>query len=83
VRIKKGFTLKLDIPKHTDRVVRYEGNVVLIVERDLENDIGDARIDVEENAHGCNLVMRRSANPDTSKTTDLRIKKPNKKEDLS
>ena len=83
VKIEKGFTLELDIPKETDRVVRYEGDVVLIVERDLENEIGDARIDVEENAHGRNLVMRRSTDPYILKTTDLRIENSNMKEDLS
>jgi hypothetical protein len=81
-QIEKGFTLELGNPMQSDRVVRYEGDVVLIVDRNLENEIGDARIDVEENAHGRGLVMRRAANPDTSETTNLRIKKPNKKEDI-
>jgi len=82
VKIEKGFTLEVDTPKQSDRVVRYEGDVVLIVDRDLENEIGDARIDVEENSHGRDLVMRRAANPDTPKTTDLRINNPNRREDI-
>jgi hypothetical protein len=63
-------------------VVRYAGGVVLIVDRDLENEIGDARIDVEENSHGHGLIMRRATNPDTSKITELRVDHPNRKEDL-
>jgi hypothetical protein len=81
-QIEKGFTLELDTPTQSDRVVRYEGDVVLIVDRDLEDEIGDVRIDVEENAHGRGLVIRRIVNPDASKTTDLRINNPNRKEDI-
>jgi hypothetical protein len=82
IKIEKGFTLELDTPMQSDRVVRYEGDIVLIVDEDLEKEMGDARIDVEENSHGRGLVMRRAANPDTPKNTDLRINNPNRKEDI-
>lgn len=63
VREEEGFVLQLDSPVETDRVIRYEGAIVLIVNRDLENELDDARIDVKETTEGCELVMQRPANP--------------------
>lgn len=58
--IKDGerFVLKTDRPKTSDRVVRYHQAVVLIVDRDLEAQLDDSRIDVEENGGERALVMR-------------------------
>jgi len=56
------FVLQVDSPAATDRVVRYEGAIVLTVDKDLEKRIGDARIDVEETHGGHDLVMRRPGN---------------------
>lgn len=53
------FVLEVDIPGKGDRVIRYEGEVVLVVDKKLETEIGDARIDLEGTGEGNNLVMRR------------------------
>ena len=63
VREEEGFLLKLDSPVKTDRVIRYNGALVLMIDKDLENELGNARIDIEETTEGCNLVMRRTVNP--------------------
>ena len=62
-REKEGFVLQLDSPVKRDRIIRYQGAIVLIVNRDLENELGDVRIDVEETTEGRDLVMRRCVNP--------------------
>ena len=60
---KKGLVLQLDEPVETDRVIRYKGVIVLIVKKALENELGDARIDVEDTEEGRELMIRRHANP--------------------
>jgi len=77
VKEHEGFVLQLDSPVETDRVIRYEGAIVLIVNKDLENELGDARIDVEETTEGRDLVMRRSANPNGI-TSNIETKYPHK-----
>jgi hypothetical protein len=68
IRKRQFFLLQLDSPGETDRVIRYEGAIVLIVDKELENELNIARIDVEETPEGYDLVMRRPANP--SEITD-------------
>lgn len=55
-----GLALDVDIPTNSDRVIRYEGEVVLVVDKTLELKIGDARIDLEDTRDGNNLVMRKA-----------------------
>jgi hypothetical protein len=62
-RENNKFILELDVPTSRDRVVRYEGKIVLIVDKTTEYEIGNARIDVEEDEGGRDLVMRRQAKP--------------------
>jgi hypothetical protein len=64
-REKERFVLQVDSPIKTDRVIKYKDTVVLMVNRDLENELGNARIDIEETTEGPDLIMRRSANPNT------------------
>lgn len=56
---KQGFTLELDAPRSNDRVISYSGVTVLIVEDCVEDKIGDAMIDLERQADGLDLVIRR------------------------
>jgi len=59
IREKRGFSLQVDRPAESDRVIRYGGDIVLIVDKDFEDRTGGARIDVEETPEGIDLVMRR------------------------
>jgi hypothetical protein len=67
------FELEIDEPRRTDRVVRFQGAVVLIVDKRLDEAIQDGRIDVEETAAGHDLVFRRTAKP---KAIDERLVPP-------
>lgn len=53
------FTLRLDSPGENDRVIRHSEGVVLIVDHDVEANLGEAFIDVEEGPKEYELVMRR------------------------
>jgi hypothetical protein len=70
-RGRKGFVLTLDKPVETDRVIKYAGEIVLIVNKDLESKVGEARIDIEETTEGPSLVMRRAG----SKNSRQKIEK--------
>ena len=67
------FELEIDEPRRTDRVVRFQGAVVLIVDKRLDEAIQDGRIDVEKTAAGHDLVFRRTAKP---KAIDERLVPP-------
>lgn len=53
------FILRIDTPEENDLVIWHDKAIVLIVNRDLEREIGDALIDVEESAEGPDLTIRR------------------------
>jgi len=57
-RQEDRFALEIDSPTDDDRVITQEGSIVLIVDQDTEDEVGDARIDVEERPDGPQLVMR-------------------------
>jgi hypothetical protein len=47
LKIKEGrFTLYLDKPADDDRVIRHDADIVLIVDRETDEEIGNAVIDV-------------------------------------
>jgi len=53
------FTLQIDRPVDSDRIIWHEKAIVLIVDRDVEREIGDALIDVEDGDEGPDLTIRR------------------------
>ena len=57
-RQEDRFALEIDSPTDDDRVITQGGAIVLIVDQDTEDEVGDARIDVEERPDGPQLVMR-------------------------
>lgn len=59
---EQGFTLELDAPRSSDRVITHSGVTVIIVEHSVEATIGDAVIDLERQSHGLDLVIRRRLN---------------------
>lgn len=63
VKEDERFTLKVDKPCQTDLVIRFESIIVLVVDRNLDREIGRGRIDIEETAAGHDLVFRMPANP--------------------
>jgi hypothetical protein len=73
---RRGFVLTLDKPIETDRVIKYEGNIVLVVNKDLENKLGEARIDVEATTEGPNLVMRRTGSKNSRQKIENLSDKP-------
>lgn len=52
------FALNIDSPAENDRVIRHQDAIVLIVDQDTEEELGDILIDVEERPDGPQLVMR-------------------------
>lgn len=52
--------LTLDSPRESDRVVRQDDRVVLIVDGEMERAIGDATIDVDTSQGQARLVIRRN-----------------------
>ena len=52
------FSLEIDSPTENDRVIRHEEAIVLIVDPDVEDKVGDVVIDVEEMPDGPQLMMR-------------------------
>ncbi len=62
LRLKKEdskLTLKVDTPDNNDRVIWHSKCAVLIVDRDTEEKIGDALVDVDEKPEDARLVLRR------------------------
>jgi len=59
---KRGhrYTVQLDKPKKTDHIMRYGDSAVLIVDNDIEKEIGNAYINVKEGRTSHNLVMQKN-----------------------
>ena len=55
---EEGFTLEVDSPAKDDRVIRQGGAIALIVDQDIEDEVGDVLIDVEDRPDGPQLMMR-------------------------
>ena len=55
------FALQLDSPTPSDRVLKHEDAVVLIMDQDVEAKVGDAVIDVTESPEGNQIVIREKA----------------------
>ena len=53
-------TLSLDTPRANDTVIDHDGTIVLIVNRDIEQGIGDATVDVDTEQEEPRLVLRRN-----------------------
>lgn len=58
---EEGFILALDYPGPKDRIIEDREEMVLIVDRELESEIGDAFIDVREIDDRAELVIARRA----------------------
>ncbi|MCI0440015.1 MAG: hypothetical protein L0177_12930 [Chloroflexi bacterium] len=54
-------TLDVDSPCENDRVVRYLGSTLLIVDRGLDDSLGNAVIDLGKGPDGLELVIRRES----------------------
>ena len=54
-----AFTLDLDYPKEQDRVIEHRDSKVIIVDRETEDLIGEAIIDINEGENGSELVFRK------------------------
>jgi len=52
------YGLEVDSPAESDRVIRHEDAIALIVDQGLEEEVGDVLIEVEERPDGPQLVMR-------------------------
>lgn len=57
-RQEDRFALEIDSPAQEDRVIEHEGTVVLMVDQDTEEEVGDVLIDVEDRPDGPQLMMR-------------------------
>ncbi len=53
-----SYSLEVDSPNDEDEVIRHENSVVLIVEPQVSDEIGDALIDIADSPEGPRLVMR-------------------------
>lgn len=54
-----AFTLDLDYPTDKDRVIQHRDSTVIIVDRETEDLVGDAIIDINEGENGSELVFRK------------------------
>jgi hypothetical protein len=52
------FALEIDSPAEADRVIEHGGAVALMVDEDIEKEVGDVLIDVEDGADGPQIMMR-------------------------
>lgn len=60
LRLKQNgsqFVLELDVPGMSDRIVQHEGVAILLIDLRLERRIGDALIDVNDDAKDLQLFM--------------------------
>ena len=55
----EDLSLKIDSPGENDRVIWHNGAIALIVDKDLETEIGNATIDIEDDPEEPYLVIRR------------------------
>ncbi|MFP3880661.1 MAG: hypothetical protein ACLFVA_06885 [Dehalococcoidia bacterium] len=58
------FALEIDSPAQDDRVIRHAGAIALIVDQSIEEEVGDAVIDVEDRPEGPELMMRTKPSPE-------------------
>jgi hypothetical protein len=56
----RKFTLHIDTPGENDRITWQSKTPLLIVDQDLEAEIGDMLVDVEERGEENRLVIRRT-----------------------
>lgn len=54
-----AFTLDLDYPTNKDRVIEHRDATIIIVDRETEDLVGDAIIDIDEGENGSELVFRK------------------------
>ena len=54
-----AFTLDLDYPTEKDRVIEHRDSTVIIIDRETEDLVGDAIIDIHEGENGSELVFRK------------------------
>jgi Fe-S cluster assembly iron-binding protein IscA len=47
------------LQKDDDEVIEHDGRPVLLIDRDVSEEFADTTIDVEEDANGSHLVLRR------------------------
>lgn len=52
------FSLEIGSPAENDRVIKRDETIMLIVDRGVENQLGDTLIDVEDSPEGPQLVLR-------------------------
>ncbi|MBE0431303.1 MAG: hypothetical protein IBX67_05710 [Dehalococcoidia bacterium] len=57
-RQEDKFALEIDSPAQEDKVIEHEGTIVLMVDQDTEQEVGDVLIDVEDRPDGPQLMMR-------------------------
>jgi len=57
-RQEDKFALEIDSPAQEDKVIEHEGTIVLMVDQDTEEEVGDVLIDVEDRPDGPQLMMR-------------------------
>jgi hypothetical protein len=54
-----NYVLTVDTPGGKDRVIDYSGQILLILDRSVERDLGDALVDVDAQTGESRLVLRR------------------------
>jgi Fe-S cluster assembly iron-binding protein IscA len=57
--IQGAIILDLDYATEADHVIQHRDSAVIIVDRETENLVGDAIIDIHEGEHGSELVFRK------------------------
>lgn len=58
------FSLDVDNALYDDRVIQYQDATILIVEKELEDLVGDVLIDVTDTPDGAQLTMIKTAKED-------------------
>jgi hypothetical protein len=53
----KRYTLQLDTPGNNDRIIRYKGAIALIVDKNVEINVGNATIDIEKGIRESYLAL--------------------------
>ncbi len=57
--INQGYELALDSPTEGDRVIERDGSTLIIVQEELDAEIGEAVIDVQDTPTGLELTLRK------------------------
>lgn len=61
LRLKRevmGFSLSIDTPADNDSIIYRSQSLVLIVDKNTEEEVGDALVDVEDGPEEAHLVLR-------------------------